>query len=1204
MVGAEDQFSVQRAQRTQKANIVQQNASTPEKSVWVNASAGTGKTKVLTDRLIRLMLPRQDGQDGTPPHRILCLTYTKAGAGEMLNRIMKILSEWSAYDDEVLQDKLHHEVLGQAPTSLQIKKAREIFAQVIDAPGGMKIMTIHSFCQSTLGRFPIEANLSPDFTVLSDSEAAAISKRARDRVLNDFIEQDENLHHKLALIQNAQDLAVILQDVQQKRQKFQNILHQSGGRDALIDKVYALHGIDTGTTEESLFTSLTDRLGEYDLYALLEWLSQSTQKKDMQKKDAIDAWLHDRGGDIRGRFEDFKKAFVSKGKLQTPNKALCEEREDLVDVYMRIGEDILAFEEKLSAFETCMKTGLIITLGAQIIEAYTALKQAEQKLDYDDLILLTAKLLEKASSWVMFKLDGGIDHVLVDEAQDTSPEQWRIISKLVDDFFDGLSNDDDAVRTLFVVGDEKQSIYSFMQADPAVFHERRNYFKQRILSARRQWDETPLNISFRSTQSVLDLVDRVFDQDDMRSAATGDAQGQIHHEANRMGQAGHIEFWPLVNQNNQVEIDPWQAVNPDQIDSEDAQAIVAERIASTLAGWIRDGETLTSTGEVIRPGDVMILVRNRGTFVEHMIRALKNYRIPVNGIDRMVLGKQIAVQDLCAAGRFALAPEDDLTLACLLKSPFIGLSEEMLFNLAYDREDGQSLWWALKKYVQQDAQGQDAHLQKTFTWLLRLIEQASQKTAFDFFCGIAYGACPQDEFSGLRALCQRLGEECVDPLEEFINSAFDYDLKNRTTLQAFLQDFERDEAQLKREMEEGVDAVRIMTVHGSKGLQAPIVFLPDTILSSQEGRKMSNLLWPDQTGLEVPLWSNVTTQGASQIYKDARAAAQKKQKDEYQRLLYVALTRAEDRLYITGYKNGKMPKDGIAEDNWYESIRRGVLSYAQEEVEGENKLSDFILSKEYDHPFAVQGDKGEDKEDEKSDPVLIVRSTQHAQAQTHKTKELMNIEHMDAALNDASFFIAPEEEINPVKPLQPSKPLEDNIAVRSPLKNNQEQKRFGRGILIHNLLQFLPDIAPENRHKAGMHFIEVQAPEYEEEQREDILREVLAITEGEAYHALFLPGTKAEVPITGKVTLPGQSKVHVISGQIDRLMIDEDQKEIWVVDYKTNRPPPRTAEDIQAEYRQQMLCYRLLLSDIYEGYAVRCFLLWTDQARLMEVPFT
>ncbi|MEM6780857.1 MAG: double-strand break repair helicase AddA, partial [Pseudomonadota bacterium] len=870
-------------------NVRQRRASSPDTSVWVNASAGTGKTKVLTDRVLRLLLPQEDGQEGTKPHRILCLTFTKAAAAEMALRINERLSKWAVMSDEDLRADLEGKLLGKPPTPQMMVAARKLFVEVLDSPGGLNIMTIHAFCQSLLGRFPIEAGLSPNFEVIDDTQSQILLDQARDGVLK----QASNPEHDLNVC-----LQAIAQDINDSQfSELLRALCRETGQLAQMSVRYQ----KTTDLKSAIYEALrapidktrNDILADFcthtpdGLSTLCAALSGSG-KNDHAMGSAFQSWIESDTTARQGMFDVYANALIKKD--QTPRsigKKLIEANAELPVILNTEVQRILETRDQIHALHNAALTQSLLKLGQAILSEYAQKKSALGVLDYEDLINRTLALLSGETrykidpSWVLFKLDGGLDHILIDEAQDTNPEQWRIISILTQEFYAG-SGQSEIARTLFVVGDEKQSIYSFQRAAPLEFERMRSYFAQKIQDSGNNWRKEDMTISFRSTKSVLQLVDRVFEDELARRGLGAEI---LPHDAFRRGAAGHAELWPLTRAEESEKDAPWTPPITIQ-DVNSAQNMLANQIATQIDSWLKNEEQLESQGRAIKAGDILVLVRTRTAFVNQLVRALKSKSIPVSGVDRLALNDALSVQDLIVAAEFALLPFDDLALATLLKSPFIGLSEEELYEIAIDR-DG-SLWQALQASEHADI----------IEYCTRLIGRASYAAPYDFFAQILQEPCPAHEISGLQGVLSRLGEDALDPIEEFMTTALDEERESGISLQRFVHGFRKNRKEIKRELEEAGNAVRIMTIHGAKGLQAPIVFLPDTT-RTHAAKRTPRLLWPDKTELDVPLWCP-RKDIECKSYRRAFDRVEQTLDDEYRRLLYVALTRAEDRIYICG----------------------------------------------------------------------------------------------------------------------------------------------------------------------------------------------------------------------------------------------------------------------------------------------------------------
>ncbi|MDP6882692.1 MAG: double-strand break repair helicase AddA, partial [Rhodospirillales bacterium] len=808
----------------------QRAAADPERSVWVSASAGTGKTWVLVDRVARLLLA------GTPPGRILCLTFTRAAAAEMANRLGRRLGSWAAMDDADLAQDLGG-LMGEKVTAETRLRARRLFADILGVPDGLKIRTIHSFCESLLGRFPLEAGVAPHFSVIDERTAAELRAEARDRLLAGALDDASGpsaraLEHLAALIDETA-FATVIGEMDSQRGRLGRLIGGHGGLDGLLDAVRDALGVKAGETAESVVADAcaAGAFDELGLHRAAAALGKGT-KKDQERAAAIRAWLDDPDGREGSFLGAYDRLFLTKEGAPRSERTLMtkpvrDAEPGVFEVMIEEQARVFAIHERLRATAVAASTAALLTIGEALLAAYGALKDERALLDYDDLIDAARRLLadDGRAAWVHYKLDGGIDHILVDEAQDTSPEQWRIVADLAQEFFAGAGSREIG-RTVFAVGDEKQSIFSFQGADPDAFTAMRRHFEDRATAAGEGWRSVELAKSYRATATVLDCVDRVF-----ADAAAGDgvvaAGAALRHHSSRQGQAGLVELWPTVTPEIQTEADPWDAPL-DQVSAESPPAVLARRIADHIAGWLESEEVLESTGRPVRPGDIMILLRRRAPFADEMVRCLKERRIPVAGADRMVLTDQLAVMDLAALGHFALLPDDDLNLAVVLKGPAFGFDDDALFELAHERRG--SLWRALD-----ERRAGNARFEAAWVRLAALLAKADFTPPFEFFAE----ALGRD--GERRHILGRLGPDAGDPLDEFLSLALDYERQHVPSLQGFLHWLAGGETQVKRDLEHGRGEVRVMTVHGAKGLQAPIVFLPDTL---QMPKQSAALFWP------------------------------------------------------------------------------------------------------------------------------------------------------------------------------------------------------------------------------------------------------------------------------------------------------------------------------------------------------------------------
>jgi ATP-dependent helicase/nuclease subunit A len=1113
-------------------------------SVWVEASAGTGKTTVLTRRVLSLLL------DKTPPSRILCLTFTKAAAAEMANRVNETLARWATIRDGDLAEELV-ELRGAAPDADLLDYARQLFARVLDAPGGITIATIHAFCQSLLRRFPLEAGIAPHFELMDERSSAEALTAAREIVLMQARDG--------AMPALAEALAVAVQNShEEKFVELLGALAQERARlfralgsdfDAFAQTLHRVLGLAEGETAASVIAEacVAGACDESGLRAAAQAMLASKSKTDHERGAKIAVWLA--AGERRiGGFDAYLGAFFTAdgagSRFANPvTVSLARQQPQVAAAVEAEAERLQVIRQRRCAADIDAATLAIARLGAAMLEAYERHKTGRALLDYDDLILKARDLLRRPgiAPWVLFKLDGGLDHILVDEAQDTNPEQWEIVQLIAAEFFVGEGAREGA-RTVFAVGDAKQSIYSFQRADPAKFIAMRGHFERAAAAA---WRRVPLDISFRSVAAVLDAVDAVFAAAPASDGVALDGQ-IIRHIAQRQGDAGVVELWPPIVPETAADATRWEPPVKQRAASE-PRARLAATIAARIADWLEHGERLEAHDRPIQARDIMVLVRRRGPFVAELVRNLKQRGVPVAGADRMVLTEQLAVEDMIALARFLLLPEDDLTLATVLKGPLFGFSEEELFALAWQRPT--SLWAALR-----ERREEAPSFARAATELLQLLARVDFVPPYELFAEILSAR------GGRRAMLGRLGPEAADPLDELLAAALAYERSHGVSLQGFLNWLSEGAAEIKRDLDQGArDEVRILTVHGAKGLEAPIVFLPDTL---QMPQKNPLILW-DESGL--PLWL-VARDAPPRAAQAALDLAKRKRDQEYRRLLYVAMTRAADRLYICGWQTKRSPPAG----NWHALVRTGLDAVGAES-------------------FAF--------EDESIPGVAAWSGTglrlRHAQTARPRPPEAAARQPAPTTLLPDWCWSPPPPEPAPPKPLAPSQPRAQEPPARSPLGDDRGAA-FVRGRLVHRLLQSLPAIEPLRRAAAAQRFLALPVHGLGVAEQQAILGETMAVLEHPDFAPLFGPGSIAEVPVVG--LLGGRA----LSGQIDRLVVEGPS--VLIVDYKTIRPVPASVAEVPALYLDQLAAYRAAIAAVFPDKEIRCALLWTDGPALMPIP--
>jgi len=1129
--------------RDSSPGATQQKASEPQVSAWVKASAGTGKTTVLTNRVMRLLL------EGTSPSRILCLTYTRAAAAEMALRVMESLGAWATCDDNRLGESIG-KLQGSVATQKQLEDARRLFAEVLACPGGMRIRTIHAFCQEILRRFPIEAGLPPHFAVIEESDARALQEEAQRDVLRAADAQPESDAGR-ALKELAGDLgehgfAGAMDAVLDDRARLEAAAKQAGGFKKLVARMRSELSLAPEDTAEAITRAAIAALPEADIRKAGKCLAEAS-KRYAPRGEGILSWLALSPEERLLKFEDYCGCFFTAAGepyAEIANKEILGKYQDLEAIVRKECARLESALERLEAAEIAETTEALFTLGMETARHYARRKAAQAALDYDDLIIKADELLRRPgiAPWVLYKLDGGLDHILVDEAQDTSRAQWNIVAALAEEFFAGSGSKPDIEPTLFVVGDEKQSIFSFQRADPEAFEEYRNFFAQKIADADKVMRPVSMQVSFRSAPAILEAVDAVFARDSAKSGVSHDA---VKHEARWKEMRGRVELWPLIPAppKEKAESGEW-APPPDYEEEHDREAELANQIADRIELALRKGEPLPGEEKPLHAGDIMVLLRRRGRFADLMVRALKKRKVPVTGVDRMCLVKQLPVMDLLALVQFALLPEDDLTLATALKGPLIGLNDDDLMKLAIGRKG--TLWASLGDKVALDVRLAAAH-----GYLSRWLNAADFLTPFDMLAQILNEDCPASRISGLHAIWSRLGHDSIDPVNELLNAAQGFSQRHTPSLQSFLQWLVATEAEIKRELDrgdkKGGGQVRIMTVHAAKGLEAPVVFLPDAA-SLPRAVDVPNILWLG----DVPFY--IARKPRAGLARRLWDAAREKQMEEYRRLLYVALTRPANQLYVAGWEPARNEGGG---ESWYRLVQEGLKDRHQPAAVHENvsPVPDIVVA---------------DEDIRKKTPKAAVK--------------LKSVEKI--ALPSWIRTDPPEEE-------RKSRMATPSQFVAQPASATPDEV-FSRGRIIHRLLQSLPDIVDEKREAVAARFLANPQHRLTKNQQAEIAHEVLRLLRDPAYAPLFAPGSRAEVPLAGQVA------GHGIAGQVDRLCVKDG--EVWIVDYKTNRPPPESAASIPEAYLLQMAAYRAILRDIYPDKKTRCFLLWTYRPLLMEVP--
>lgn len=1149
---------------------LQAKASTPKNSAWVSANAGSGKTHVLTQRVVRLLL------SGVKPSRILCLTYTNAAAGEMSNRVFETLGGWVGLPTQDLIDELA-EIERRDPSPHQVERARMLFAQALETPGGLKIQTIHAFCEALLHQFPLEANVPASFSVLDEAgQRQMIASARRDLAVEAGANPDSPVGRAfldlMGLASDAQ-LEKALEEVVARREELSNWLHRIGGPSATNNLAKVSLGFEVEDNIASLMaTAIAGSFFEtIDCRHVADLCLATGEAKAADIARNLRSYADT--DDATNKAEIISALVLTKkghplSFAKYPSNAVEAAVPGIREYLAGEAERWMAALGRISEMRLIEATQPLLVVADFILGHYHRAKRQRGLLDFDDLIERTRHLLSRsdARSWVLYKLDLGIDHILLDEAQDTSPEQWDIVSALADEFFAGESARQ-ANRTVFAVGDEKQSIYSFRGAEPRNFATQRNRYERQAKLAQHDFCHVDLGLSFRSTIDVLGAVDSVFSIPENAAGVTFVEPPPAHTSA-RPNDPGSVEVWGLIEPSQGDDPPDWHT--PTEFVGRHQADLLAREIATQLGQWI-GSETISSTGEPITAGDILVLVRSRDRFVTALTRELKSRKIAVAGADRLTITDHIAVKDLLAIGQVALTPGDDLTLAVVLKSPMIGVSEEELYELSQSRFRGDreiSLFEALQE-------AQDTVFRDAGKLIQRWQYLAGQLPVFEFFAQIL-GA-----MGGRSKFFARLGGEAEDVLDAFLDAALMHEREGLPGLQAFIDALREDAPEIKREMDRSAGEVRIMTVHAAKGLEAPIVFLVDKCSAAFQGQHAPALYcWPEGKMDDIYLWVP-EAKLHSPTTRRLRGEQQRRAEEEYRRLLYVGMTRAEDRLIVCGYRGSRNPPS----PNWHAMVSSALApDWVNVDCEDGNPIR---------RRWQARNTPPE--------PGFVRQKVADAGLGRSVT------------LPDWIHHRLPRESMLP-RPLNPSgaqaiidEKRVDSNAVMSPFAERGSPKKGSmnprkRGTLIHRLLQHLPDIDEEEWSSSARSFLERHAPEVDAGAREYLVNVILMTLRSPQLTGCFdAEHSVAEVPVMGTIQLSDGPRA--VSGTIDRLAVLS--QEVVIVDFKTGRQIPGDENSIPPDHVMQMALYRALVAPIYPRKPVRCLIVWThaaDSPLVLQVP--
>ena len=1134
-------------------------ASNPEYSIWTSASAGSGKTTVLTKRLLRMFLA------GIQPSKILCITFTNTGSAEMRNRINSKLAEWTILEDSKLEKEIIDLEEGNTSNIKEkMKIARSLFAKILDYSNDFKILTIHSFCQQIIKRFPLEANIIPNFKIADEITSAEILLEAKDELLKVDDEDIKNAIKYVFTYKNEDDFLDILKDMIEKKDNLLYLKSRFFTVSGVLNEIKKIFCIDKNQSFESLekdflcnsdFSVISDEL--------LESVESTGKKTDIEFVSKIKSFLKNPSSENLDMYLSIflVKAGTIRGTIIT--KDIAEKFPELFEFVENEAQRAFKLHEAKNNLINFEFTSAFLKITYYLFDIYSKIKKENGYLDYSDLIFETSKLLNDTkyknldgenpySSWINYKLDEGIDHLLIDEAQDTSPIQWDIVKSITAEFFVGYGQKGETNRTIFVVGDEKQSIFSFQGAEPKNFNIMLNYYQRIVEECGKKFENIYLETSFRSLKSVLQVADEVF-SDPLRKEAISKLQKSIKHNVIRSDGLGKVEIWPLVEPQKDDEEDmedtsnkkkkvvvpeDWKIGYEDRIKLTARQKL-AENIANKIESWFENGKVIYSRKDKcfrnIKYSDIMILVKNRNDdFINHLIRQFNRKGIRSMGNDKFKLMDNIISQDIISLCKFVLFNEDDLSLANILKSPFLNMNEDDLYFLCkYKNENKCSLWRAINE---------NEKYQRENKILFDIIEKNKEFSLYQFFFYVF-------ETIGMRKnFKERFIYVADDVINEFLSNANTYEKShNNSTLLNFIYFLENSNLEIKRDIEQSSNEIKIMTVHSSKGLESPIVILPDTNHTTRVIKKINEVLTYKECGNDymIPLLQKEKTT----ILENVKNNMKFETEEEYLRLLYVAITRAENELYVCDYKKGEKPK----ENSWYSLLEQAVKNI------GAKSKNDRILG---DNVLYIGDDDAFDKS-------MTVSSA--------SGKNILNKGEIDDVVSTIKINEKRDDEI---KIINPSTYYSENN-FKTPV---EDTKNMENGKVVHKLLEILPTADKDDWNKILNIYLS------KNEDAEHIKNIVLEVLNNKDFSFLFDKNSKAEVPVFGKI---GDD---IISGQIDRLSIVDDV--VYLVDYKNTNVLPKY---VPQKYVKQLELYKKVLEKIYLDKIIKTYILWTSFGKIEEV---
>ena len=1114
--------------KVNSATRAQITASDARFSSWLTANAGSGKTKVLIDRVARLLL------DGVQPEQILCLTYTKSAAAEMKNRLFDRLGKWAMLADQELNFSLLEMGIQTQLGIEELKKARTLFARAIEAPGGLKIQTIHAFCSSLLRKFPLEAGISPQFGELTERGQRDLYLKVLE-ILSADEATEESFEH-FSKIANVSNWEETISKIVSKR----NIFSKNKSR----SEIYEAFSLSSEVSIEDDISSHFQNGTMSFLKKISGCLQQSNSKvdqkisKELSKISSIDLTSLQLLEKIFLYSKNSKAPFTAKlGKFSTKemrNGLLADYTDEIDDFMVRLE----TFRNRRLSYLAAETSFSIHKFASVFLQVYTEQKNFKGLLDFDDLINIAVNLLTTSAvaDWVLYRLDGGIDHILVDEAQDTSPSQWKVIETLAQELTSGQGIKENRSRTVFVVGDQKQSIYSFQGADPGQFDRVRDRFSAKLEGAEKTLQVASLDYSFRSSQTILALVDKIYE--DARAEDFGWGR---KHLAFKSELPGRIDLWPIIPKKLNPNLSKWE--EPIELISDadhfvSLARLIAQEIKRMIDQDVQVPEQKTinkqPTFRSVRAGDFLILVQRRSEIFHEIIRACKDANLPIAGADRLRLAGELAIKDICNFLSFIDNADDDFSLAAILKSPFFGWNEKSLFELAHSREE-MTLWQALRNDP---------------------IKFAHELEVFEDLRSVADLVRPYELIerililhNGRSLLIGRLGKEAEEGIDTLLTQAMDYESSEIPSLTGFLAWISDENIEVKRQFDSSVNQIRVMTVHGAKGLEAPIVILPET--HDFKNEISDEILFTDELAFKK-FSSAERSDKTTEVYNSQK----QKNSAERDRLLYVALTRAEVWLIVAAAGN-------VSDDrkSWYKKVEKGLINLDAK-------------SEPFSHGHGLRYQHGK---------WLVGKCSEK------HLKKASKIQLPQIFKENLGTPVKFEKFINPSN-LMGSKSIQRIDKVTE----GDGAKLFGT--IVHLLLEKLPKSNSNDWQNIVPNLLKWAEIYVSEETQTRAYKQAENILKNPSFEFIFAPDVLAEVQFSTIVESVGGIP---IVGVIDRLVLS--QESALIIDFKTNQEVPSSIDEVPLGILKQMGAYAASMQKVFPKKNIELGIIWTHSAELMKI---